>query len=70
MDHFETIRMRKDGSRLDLSLTISPVKDAEGHIIGASKVARDITERKAAEQAVQQAHRRRSNSASRSAPPS
>ena len=55
VDHFETIRMRKDGSRLDLSLTISPVKDAEGHIIGASKVARDITERKAAEQAVREA---------------
>jgi PAS domain S-box-containing protein len=55
VDHFETIRMRKDGSRLDLSLTISPVKDAEGRIIGASKIARDITERKAAEQAVQQA---------------
>ncbi len=50
MDHFETIRMRKDGSRLDISLTISPVKDADGRIVGASKVARDITERKRIEQ--------------------
>jgi PAS domain S-box-containing protein len=54
VDHFETVRMRKDGSRLDLSLTISPVKDAEGRIIGASKVARDITERKRAEAALRE----------------
>ena len=52
VDHFETIRVRKDGSRLDISLTISPVKDADGRIIGASKVARDITERKQAEAAL------------------
>jgi PAS domain S-box-containing protein len=45
VDHFETVRMRKDGTRLDISLTISPVKDAAGRVIGASKVARDITER-------------------------
>jgi PAS domain S-box-containing protein len=44
MDHFETVRVRKDGSRLNISLTISPVKDSEGKIVGASKVARDITE--------------------------
>jgi PAS domain S-box-containing protein len=43
VDHFETIRMRKDGTRLDISLTISPLKDAAGRIVGASKVARDIT---------------------------
>lgn len=43
--HFETIRMRKDGSRLNISLTISPVRDADGQIVGASKIARDITER-------------------------
>ena len=54
VDHFETIRMRKDGSRLDLSLTISPVKDADGRIIGASKVARDITERTRAEAALRE----------------
>src|SRR5262245_15912423 len=46
VDHFETIRMRKDGSRLDISLTISPVRNAAGKIVGASKIARDITERK------------------------
>lgn len=43
VDHFQTIRRRKDGSLVDVSLTISPVKDSSGHIIGASKVARDIT---------------------------
>lgn len=46
VDHFETVRMRKDGSRLDISLTISPVRDNQGRIVGASKIARDITERK------------------------
>jgi PAS domain S-box-containing protein len=49
VDHYETIRVRKDGSPLDISLTISPVKDATGKIIGASKIARDITARKQAE---------------------
>jgi len=49
IDHFETIRVRKDGAPLDISLTISPVKDAAGKIIGASKIARDITARKQAE---------------------
>jgi hypothetical protein len=44
VEHFQTIRVRKDGSRLNISLTISPVKDADGRIVGASKVARDITE--------------------------
>jgi PAS domain S-box-containing protein len=51
-DHFETMRQRKDGTLVALSLTISPVKDAAGRIIGASKVARDITERKRIEQAL------------------
>ena len=50
VDHFETIRRTKDGRLLNVSLTVSPVKDAEGHVIGASKVARDITERKRLEQ--------------------
>src|ERR1700719_649711 len=50
VDHFETVRQRKNGTLLDLSLTISPVKDAAGRVVGASKVARDITERKQAEQ--------------------
>lgn len=44
--HHETVRVRKDGVRLDISLTVSPIKDNEGKIIGASAIARDITERK------------------------
>jgi PAS domain S-box-containing protein len=48
--HYETIRQRKDGSLIDISLTVSPIKDQDGHIIGASKIARDITDRKIAEQ--------------------
>jgi two-component sensor histidine kinase len=44
VDHFETIRKRKDGTLVDVSLTVSPVRDSSGTIIGASKVARDITE--------------------------
>jgi PAS domain S-box-containing protein len=55
VDHFETVRMRKDGSLLDVALTISPMKDAAGRIVGASKLARDITERKRAEEALHQA---------------
>jgi PAS domain S-box-containing protein len=46
IEHFETARVRKDGSRVDVSLTISPVRDAGGRIIGASKIARDISARK------------------------
>ncbi|HLG99172.1 MAG TPA: PAS domain S-box protein [Bryobacteraceae bacterium] len=53
VDHFETVRHRKDGSLLDVSLTISPVKDSKGNITGASKIARDITDRKRIESAVQ-----------------
>ncbi|MEH6952629.1 PAS domain S-box protein [Nitrobacter sp. NHB1] len=49
VEHFETVRQRKDGSPVDLSLTISPIRDSDDHIIGASKIARDITDRKAAE---------------------
>jgi PAS domain S-box-containing protein len=49
VDHFETVRRRKDGSLADFSLTISPIRNSDGRIIGASKIARDITERKAAE---------------------
>jgi PAS domain S-box-containing protein len=45
VDHFETIRVRKDGSLLNVSVTISPVKNASGRVVGASKVARDITAR-------------------------
>ncbi len=58
VEHFKTVRVRKDGSRLDVSLTISPVRDTEGRIVGASKIARDITERKRAEDKLAEALRR------------
>jgi PAS domain S-box-containing protein len=45
LDHYDTIRQRKDGTRLFISLTVSPILDAKGRIVGASKIARDITER-------------------------
>jgi PAS domain S-box-containing protein len=45
IDHYETVRQRKDGSLLDISLTVSPVRDAGGRIIGAAKIVRDITDR-------------------------
>jgi PAS domain S-box-containing protein len=48
IDHYETVRQRKDGSLVDISLTVSPIRDLEGKVIGASKIARDITERKRA----------------------
>jgi PAS domain S-box-containing protein len=51
VDHFETVRRHRDGRNLDISLTISPVKDSRGRVVGASKVARDISERKRAEDA-------------------
>jgi PAS domain S-box-containing protein len=50
IDHYETIRQRKDGSTVDISLTVSPVKNPDGKVVGASKIARDITERRRAEQ--------------------
>lgn len=53
LEHYETVRRRKDGRDIDVSLTISPIKDETGRIIGASKIARDITERKQAEQLLQ-----------------
>lgn len=49
IEHFETVRVRKDGRRIDISLTISPIRDARGEIVGASKVARDISLRKSLE---------------------
>jgi PAS domain S-box-containing protein len=49
VDHYETVRQRKDGSLLDVSLTVSPLRDASGLIVGASKIARDITERRRAQ---------------------
>src|SRR6202790_2893812 len=55
VDHSETVGTRREGSLLDVALTISPMKDAAGRIVGASKLARDITERKRAEEALRQA---------------
>jgi PAS domain S-box-containing protein len=46
IEHYETVRCRKDGSLIDISLTVSPIMNAHGRVIGASKIARDITERK------------------------
>ena len=46
IDHYETVRQRKDGSLFDISLTVSPIKDEKGEIVGASKIARDITQLK------------------------
>lgn len=46
VDHYETVRQCKDGRLIDISVTVSPIRDAEGKVVGASKVARDITERK------------------------
>lgn len=50
VDSYETVRRRKDGSLIDVSLTVSPIKDVGGRVIGASKIARDITERKRAQE--------------------
>jgi PAS domain S-box-containing protein len=49
IDHFETVRQRKDGSLIDVSITVSPIRDAAGKIVGASKMVRDIRERKQAQ---------------------
>jgi PAS domain S-box-containing protein len=66
IEHYETVRISKDGQRIDISLTISPIQDSTGRIIGASKVARDITARKRNEAALvalknelQEAHQRK-----------
>ncbi len=50
VDHYETVRVRKDGSLIDISLSVSPIKDVEGKIIGASKIARDNTWKKKVEE--------------------
>ena len=53
IEHYETKRIRKDGKVIDVSLTISPIRDTPGNIIGASKISRDITERKQTEESLQ-----------------
>ena len=54
-EHFETVRTTKEGRQLHVSLTISPIKDANGRVVGASKIARDITDRKLSEEALMEA---------------
>ena len=58
VDHYETVRRRKDGRLVDVSLSISPIWDGSGRLIGASKIARDITERKNAEARTRETHDR------------
>ena len=50
VEHLETVRVTRDGERLDVSLTVSPIRDPEGNIVGASTIARDVTERKRAQE--------------------
>ena len=52
VNHFETVRIAKDGRKIDVSLTVSPIRNAAGQIVGASKIVRDITARKKAEEAL------------------
>ncbi len=59
VEHLETERVAKDGRRIDVSVTVSPVKDQDGQIIGASKIVRDVTERKRAEEALRESEQRR-----------
>ena len=57
IQHFETVRRRKDGRLIDVSLTISPVKNVQGEIVGAAKIVRDITERKQTEEGLRRAEK-------------
>jgi PAS domain S-box-containing protein len=59
--HFDTVRMSKDERRIDVSLSVSPIKDVNGKIIGVSKIARDITDRKRAEAALHEADQRKND---------
>jgi len=59
VDHFETVRITKGGHRLDVSLTVSPIRDEDGEVVGASKIGRDITERKRVERMLRDADRRK-----------
>src|ERR1051325_6895000 len=58
IEHYETVRVTKDGRLLDISLTVSPIKGSNGEIVGASKIARDITDQKQARRALDEASER------------
>src|ERR1041385_2848174 len=58
IEHYETVRQRKDGTLIDISLTVSPIRGPNGIIIGASKIARDITEQRQARKALDEASER------------
>src|SRR5215216_269533 len=58
IEHYETVRVRKDGRLIDISLTVSPIKGPHGNIIGASKIARDITEQRQSRRALDEASER------------
>jgi PAS domain S-box-containing protein len=57
IEHFETIRLAKDGRQIEVSLSVSPIKDANGHIVGASKILRDVSNRRRIEQSLLQAEK-------------
>jgi PAS domain S-box-containing protein len=59
IDHFETVRVAKSGRKLDISLTVSPIRDSAGRIVAASKVARDISDRKRSEESLREIDRRK-----------
>ena len=59
IDHYETVRVAKDGRRIDISLTVSPIRSEDGTIVGASKVARDITEKRRTEHLLREANRQK-----------
>jgi len=61
IEHFETVRVTKDGRRVDVSLSVSPLRDASGRVLGASKVARDVSERKRVLRALEEASRLKDN---------
>jgi PAS domain S-box-containing protein len=58
IEHFDTVRVKRDGQSIDVSLTISPIRDEAGQVVGASKIMRDISERKRAEEALRDSERR------------
>jgi len=57
LEHFETVRLAKDGRLIDVSITVSPIRDDEGRVTGASKILRDVSDRKRAEQSLIQAEK-------------